>query len=795
MAMTNYDELYELMKKLNSIAEEIKSNSTSAANINNPNNPVTDERILEYLKDLKKSNNTLKLSESDKKNIANLLQVENSNLVNQIHTAFSESTNRDPNNRVQSEIKSAAEVDILVKQMSNLLKYEGLHKGKVTENFLRRHITYAGYDAIKRDGSVSAATLENLFVKNITEEIAKVKKYEARGLSTKNLGVSISNMYQGGFVNEAVTEAEKGKYKINNAGLRGGIEGKIEEFKKSFKEYREESKRNFAIRARQFINDLITRLIENKFIGGAVKDSFKVLGLFLASKLAKFGPIGRALGIATYLLSSIAGQLLPALIADMIKANGIRGTLTLLLGGILNIFKGGLGMLTSTKFLMGSSGLASAGALAVGGARVASGLASYGAWQASQANIEKGKKGDVGANIIGWIGRLFSIASGILTVVHPLAGIAVGLLGAVIGNWGNWKATFNSWGEWIKNHMPLKKEENKGNQGAGKPYKGNAEVVTSLGTTTNLNEKLRVHWTDANEIGIAEGLTDTNASVALTKKVVDNINKKGQTIGRCLGAMDDALAQIGLMNSAEGGPVRKGHAYQAAEVFDKHPEMFEKLAHFKQGAVGAGHSLLTDEFFKDKPIGTIVVLGQYDKGKKHQNPNEKGYSGDIATFIGFNEKGQALIANDHIQTASQLYSSDKTINAVADVYVPKYKNEQGVVKLTSKNGQIMSSRTLKENQVVDVKNILDSTDTTEHKIEETQVNSIESSSTKLTTESTSEQTSGTTIINNNTTSVSQNAAAKSNNFDKEPFTGTPELLRMTAGISVGGSPVTGNSQK
>ena len=89
-------------------------------------------------------------------------------------------------------------------------------------------------------------------------------------------------------------EKQKGLLKEVNNYMKATSEGFWDKLESFFGEHFHEAKKNL----RAFGADLIEGLAANKFVGGALKDTFKLIGLLGASWLSHFGRLGQILGTA-----------------------------------------------------------------------------------------------------------------------------------------------------------------------------------------------------------------------------------------------------------------------------------------------------------------------------------------------------------------------------------------------------------------------------------------------------------------------------------------------------------------
>ena len=240
---------------------------------------------------------------------------------------------------------------------------------------------------------------------------------------------------------------------------------------------------------KKFGEDLIEGLANNKFVGGALTDTFKLIGLMGASWLSQFGQLGRILGGAFYVAMSTAG---PLLVNSLLKGMG-----NLLAKGIVSLGKfigtqggrllGAVGRGTANlassvgrgamdlSFKAGGplADLATAGttgqkALAVG--RVAGGAAVglgalAGAVYAGKEGVDSWKQGRKGNALAFGAGGLALGAGAIAAVIAgafaPVTLTLVGIGAAIVGISALWKRFHKD----TKDHNKKMEEEAEKKQG------------------------------------------------------------------------------------------------------------------------------------------------------------------------------------------------------------------------------------------------------------------------------------------------------------------------------------------
>lgn len=195
-----------------------------------------------------------------------------------------------------------------------------------------------------------------------------------------------------------------------------------------------------------FVNDLIEGLEKSKWVGGALRDTFRLVGLLGANWLSQFGQMGRILGGAFYIAMETAG---PLLVNMLLKGMGsLFGRL--FAGGI-----GAWGLINKlpqngplgnaiTTFYGGGTGAqkaAAAGRLAIAGVASA-GLGAGAMWAGGQAaqSFKQGDKVGGSAFGVGAVGLgVAAIASLVAGISAPITLIAAAVGGIAVGVGAIWK--------------------------------------------------------------------------------------------------------------------------------------------------------------------------------------------------------------------------------------------------------------------------------------------------------------------------------------------------------------------
>ena len=335
----------------------------------------------------------------------------------------------------------------LEKELSNLAKYvqsgdmtlkQMLKEGAAAQKNIRS-VEYGLESTSKYNRTV------NMFIKLLEE---KIKDSEIDDVLIKKLTTAFENLDV-----TAILESEKigqrgGKgaplknvmdnEKLNkvNEDLAKRIGLKMDEAQYKLMTFFQEQEQKRDKKTASFVNDLIEGLEKSKWVGGALRDTFRLVGLLGANWLSQFGQLGKILGGAFYVAMETAGPLLVKLLLQ-----GMGKLFTALPRMLGNFGKGiwGAALNASMKaggpladFVTAGKGqkLAAGGRLATAGL-VAAGLGT-GAFFAGRESINSFKQGDkVGGSAFG----IGAAGLGIAAIAAVIAGITapVTLIAAAIG--------------------------------------------------------------------------------------------------------------------------------------------------------------------------------------------------------------------------------------------------------------------------------------------------------------------------------------------------------------------------
>lgn len=263
-----------------------------------------------------------------------------------------------------------------------------------------------------------------------------------------------------------IDEIEK---KLGIKGALSGVQNKLISF---FGDLSKDSDK----KRKGLVNDLIEGLASSKFIGGAINDTFKLIGLLGASWLSKFGQLGRILGGVFYVAMSTLGPTFANMIVSglgKLISWGTKAIVGALLKGGRGIgsgivrmsaaVDGPLGMFTPGKWgMMSTAGKAASVGRLAGAVGVAAGAGIGAAWAGKEAadSWKKGRKGNAlafgaGAGALG----LGAVAALIAGAFAPVTLILVGVGAAVAGIAAFWKKFGDGITDWFKKLFKKKDEE------------------------------------------------------------------------------------------------------------------------------------------------------------------------------------------------------------------------------------------------------------------------------------------------------------------------------------------------
>lgn len=230
---------------------------------------------------------------------------------------------------------TSKEIDNGFKLVLNRLEKMGLKPDNEFKSEMRSLINAMKKYTSSPTGNISQVELINKFIKD-TETFIKASQDASRKGETKYFE-NISGGKVGKEILKEIRESLNGR--------RNGILGRIDDTTEKLLDFLGEQKKENKKNLENFGKELLDGLEKSKFVGGALTDTFKLLGLMGASWLSQFGQLGRILGGAFYVVMSTMG---PQLVNLLLKGMGsLFWNTTKFLGSKLL----DLGKFLGTKFL------------------------------------------------------------------------------------------------------------------------------------------------------------------------------------------------------------------------------------------------------------------------------------------------------------------------------------------------------------------------------------------------------------------------------------------------------------
>ena len=436
-----------------------------------------------------------------------------------------------------------------------------------------------------------------------------------------------------------------------------------------------------------FVNDLIEGLEKSKWVGGALRDTFRLIGLLGANWLSQFGQMGRILGGAFYVAMETAG---PLLVNMLLKGMGsLFGKL--FAGGVgwglINKLpqNGPLGNAITT-FYGGGTGAqkaAAAGRLAIAGVASA-GLGAGALWAGGQA-AQSFKQGDkVGGSAFG-VGAaglgIAAIAALVAGISAPITLIAAAVGGIAVGVGAIWK-----------NREKITEHYKKNKDFYDKVLKFVDYTMPVFGLLRHFTMWYLDHFGSGTDVEDAYGNTNNfvqkiaNVAGLQDKEAVQKIagmgvNKAGGIIG---------LENVNRMKASEvAKEYFKSHPTQAGRMYEQVGGDYASLGDFisdwairdkKGNAIkailhaGASEELKgLREFLKSKGgDASRVGLLKYTSGRKT--------GGDPAKNIKSSHKGKGLNSHENIAAMVTDLGAANWTDAEWETYLPwiqEYMKELG----------------------------------------------------------------------------------------------------------------------
>lgn len=360
------------------------------------------------------------------------------------------------------------------------------------------------------------------------------------------------------------------------------------------------------------IEYLIEGLANNRFIGGAMRDTVRLFGLLGAGWLAQhFGKLGKVLGSILYVMSEVLpgaiGQMMLNSFQGIAQGLGQKIAEKLLEGvkalGVGNVLKMGAGAaVAGTSALIGGYGIAegvdswregrkglgaslvgSGTGVAVGGAALGTGLVASGL---SSAAMGGGLTAlGVAAGPTG-VAALLSTIAGALT---PIGGILLGISAVVLGLSLFWKAFGDDISKYFRKLFNIKDKEQKDKEAHAEKFWG--DIGGSGGKISGTS------WTTPNNSG---GVTyHGSPSWATGGRVGGGVKA---TYGRMKVAPDGSVLNFHELTQAEG-------ARSLLQYQQSNPGTFKNVFEFVDPRYVQAGSIMTDQAIKKN--GKLVGLPLY----------------------------------------------------------------------------------------------------------------------------------------------------------------------------------------
>jgi len=291
-----------------------------------------------------------------------------------------------------------------------------------------------------------------------------------------------------------------------------------------------------------FGRDLIEGLEKSRWVGGALRDTFRLIGLLGANWLQQFGKLGKILGGAFYVAMELAG---PTLVKLLLQG---MGKLLLKIPSLIGRFGWG----NAAGVAIGAAGAmwafdeakdserrgrkGNAAAFRTGGVAMGAGAAALGV--TGLATLGASAAGAMGAT------GLAGVLSGIAAALGPIGWTLLAIGGAVAGIavlWKNHSETIKKWAgkfmtfvnkvidfmamfnpifkaiQWIRDNWPFGEKGNGGSIGGNNPNKGTGiadSIIDNKKGNYVTYGKMKVSKRDGSILNLSE-LSQDEASAAL----------------------------------------------------------------------------------------------------------------------------------------------------------------------------------------------------------------------------------------------------------------------------------------
>lgn len=342
--------------------------------------------------------------------------------------------------------QSVQKGEISLKQM--------LKEGAATQKNIRS-VEYGLEDTARYNKTV------NMFLKILEDRIgnSKVDDVLVEKLTTALENLDVSAILETERINERGGKGAPFKNVMDNEKLKGVNEDlakrvglKLDDAQYKLMAFFQEQEKRTDKRTRGFVSELVEGLEKSKWVGGALRDTFRLIGLLGANFLSKFGQFGRVLGGAFYVAMEVAGPMMVRLLLQGI------GKLLMNLPSFLGKFGWGnalgvtAGVVGATwafgeaKDSWGKGKKGNAVAFGTGGTAMGAGAVALGA--AGVASVGATAAGAAGAT------GLAATLSGIAAALGPIGWTLLAIGAAVAGIAFLWK----KYGDDVKKHYKENKE-------------------------------------------------------------------------------------------------------------------------------------------------------------------------------------------------------------------------------------------------------------------------------------------------------------------------------------------------
>ena len=347
-----------------------------------------------------------------------------------------------------------AEIRKSISNITSTLDEMGIEFGKEGKKFVR-HIKDTAIAESKRGDLSFEQFKRNVINVALPELFIKEQKAQAKGVGS----TFIKNFSNSSMAKDIAEEINK---KLGLASEFNSFRYKMEAF---FGKHYSEAKKNL----KSFGEDLIEGLSKNKFVGGALHDTFRLIGLIGGRWLSQFGQLGKILGASFYIAMEAFGPKLAGLIvkglgnvigkAFLGLGKTVWSAATMVAGfvgnGLGNLSAKGLGSIAElgTAVTRGEKVLA-AGKVAGGIGGGALGLG--GAYLAGKEAVKDWKSGHrgratsfgIGAGFLG-AGGIAAIASLFTAVAAPFVAPLLAIGVAIAGLTALWKKYGDNVKQWF----------------------------------------------------------------------------------------------------------------------------------------------------------------------------------------------------------------------------------------------------------------------------------------------------------------------------------------------------------